>query len=58
LAIHGKDFSVKCDTDIQMIVAENVRINLETYSFVAVPTNGKNVPELKASNSNFTVTSA
>jgi len=50
LAIRGKDYPVKFDTDIQMIMAENVRINLETYRFVAVSKNGKNVPDLKTFN--------
>jgi hypothetical protein len=36
--------------DIQMIMPENVRINLETYRVVAVSKNVKYVPELKAFN--------
>jgi len=41
-----------------MIMRENVSINLETYRFVAVSKNAKHVPDLKAFNKNFTVTSA
>ena len=58
MAIRGKDYPVNFDTDIQMIMRENVSINLETYRFVAVSKNAKHVPDLKAFNKNFTVTSA